>query len=271
MRIPPFQTRTVLIGLLLLGLMVFSALTAPWVSPYHPDRQAAPATTRFLPPSLHHWFGTDQFGRDVFSRVLYGGRISLLIALLVTGGALVLGTLYGSLSGYLGGIWDQVMMRLLDLLLAFPVVFLAVACMALFGGGLFWLITVLIATGWMDIARVVRAEVHSLKERPFILKARAAGLSTSRTVLCHLIPNLLATILAFAVIRVADIILIESALSFLGLGVQAPQASWGSIINDGQAALASAWWISLFPGLAIIITIMGLHMTGDGLRMARQQ
>lgn len=251
----------------MLSLMSWLAIAAPLINNYDPDAQVAPAANRYLAPSAEHWFGTDQFGRDVFARVCYGGRISLFLALLVVSASLVIGCGYGAIAGYLGGRWDQVMMRLVDVLLAFPLVFLAVTSMALFGTGPYGLIIILTLTAWMDIARLVRGEVLSLKQRAFILKARAAGLSRSRIILRHLLPNALATIVAVAVIRIADVILIESALSYLGLGVQPPMASWGSIINDGKSVLSSAWWLSVFPGTAIALTTISLHLIGEGLRM----
>lgn len=261
------RMRQLRVGLVLFALMAGLSLAAPLLNGHDPDAQPAPAANRYLEPSAQHWFGTDQFGRDVFARVCYGGRISLILAVLVVAASLLIGCSYGTVSGYLGGVWDQVMMRLVDILLAFPLVFLAVTCMALFGAGIYGLVMILTLTAWMDIARLVRAEVLSLKLRPFVVKARAAGLSSRRIMLRHLLPNALATIVAVAVIRIADIILIESALSFLGLGVQPPLASWGSIINDGRAVLSSSWWLSVFPGAAIALTTISLHLIGEGLRM----
>ena len=253
----------------LLVLIVAATLLAPWITRYAPHEQIDPAQNRFQKPSGMHWFGTDGFGRDVFSRVLHGGRISLLIALCVVMGSLLLGTVYGAVSGYAGGWMDLVMMRLVDLFLSFPLVFLAVTCMALFGSGIWMLILVLSLTGWMDIARLVRAEVETLKTRPFLLRAHASGLRTSHVVMRHLLPNVAVTIVAFAVIRLADILLIESALSFIGLGVQPPTASWGSIIRDGKSVLGSAWWLTLFPGVAILLTTMSLNFIGASIRRMR--
>lgn len=253
-------------GLFLLGAILAASIFAPLLSRHDPDAITTPAEKRFMAPSSAHWFGTDQFGRDLFARVLHGGRVSLLIALAVVAGAVTFGALYGALSGYFGGWWDHLLMRVVDALLAFPLVFLAVTLMAIFGTGLKWLIIILIFGSWMDIARLVRAEVLSLKQRPFIVKARAAGLKTSRILFHHLLPNTFATILAAAILRVADVILIESALSFLGLGAQPPTASWGAILSDGKAVLASAWWITAFPGLAIVITVLSINLIGEGLR-----
>lgn len=253
-----------------LALLVIAVVGASWIAPQDPNAQISPALNRYLPPSTTHWFGTDQFGRDVFSRVLYGGRLSLFIAFSVVCGSLLVGTLYGAISGYVGGILDQVLMRLADIFLAFPIIFLAVSCMALFGSGLFFLIVVLISTGWMDIARLVRAEVQSIKRREFVLRARSAGLTTSRILLRHVIPNVTGIIVTAAIIRVADIILLESALSFLGLGVQPPTASWGSIVNDGRTVLASAWWVAAFPGMAIVVTILSLHLTAENFQFLKK-
>ena len=263
------NNRRLLAGSLVLGLIFLFAIAAPIITRYHPDALEAPVATRYLSPSLQHFFGTDQFGRDVFSRVLFGGRISLLIALMVVVCAVAFGTLYGAVSGYAGGFVDQILMRFVDALLAFPVIFLAVTLMALWGVGLKWLIVILIVSSWMEVARVVRAEVLSLKQRPFILKACAAGLQSSQIFFRHLLPNTFTTILTVAVLRAADALLIESALSFLGLGVQPPTASWGTILNDGKAVLATAWWITAFPGLIIVATVMSFNLIGEGLRAWR--
>ncbi len=257
-------------SVILLVLIAASALAAPLIAKYQPDAQVSPTSDRYLPPSSQHWFGTDQFGRDVFARALYGGRVSLFIAVCVVTCSIFIGTLYGAFAGFFGGRLDQVAMRFLDMLLAFPLVFLAVTCMALFGSGLLTLVLVLTLVSWMDVARLVRAEIHSLKQRDFVLKARSLGLSTRRILLHHIIPNVAVTVVAIAVLRAADVILIESALSFLGLGVQPPMASWGSIINDGKAVLSLAWWLTAFPGLAIILTIISLHVAGESLQIAKR-
>lgn len=262
--------RQLLAGLALLGFILALSMAAPWITAHDPEALESPALTRHLPPSSQHFFGTDQFGRDIFARLLYGSRISLLIGFAVVFCSVVFGTAYGAISGYFGGFWDQILMRLADILLAFPIVFLAVTLMALFGTGLKWLILILIVTSWMEVARVVRSEILSLKERPFILKARAAGLSPRRIIFRHLIPNTYMTVIAVAVLRVADIILIESALSFLGLGVQPPAASWGSILSDGKAVFPLAWWMTAFPGLAIILTTTSFNLIGEGLQAQRR-
>lgn len=259
------------LGISILGAIILFTLAAPLLIHYDPDLQNDPSQNSYQPPSGNHWFGTDQFGRDLFARVLYGGRISLLVALSVVLFAIIIGSCYGALAGYFGGIPDQFLMRIVDLFLSFPIIFLTVTCMALFGTGVLILIIILTLTSWLDIARLVRAEVHGLKQQPFILRAKAAGLKKSRILFSHLLPNVLITVLAFAVIRFADIILIESALSFIGLGVQPPTASWGSIINDGKVMMSAAWWVTLFPGLAILLTTFSLNLIGNGIKSLQDE
>jgi len=205
-------------------------------------------------------------GRDILSRLILGSRISLGLGLTVTAIALLFGATLGAAAGYIGGKLDTLIMRTVDLLLSFPLIYLLVSCVALFGSNWGVLVLVMAATSWMDIARVIRAEVISLKERDFIKAAQVLGLSRARIIFRHLLPNALAPVAAFAALRLADVILIESSLSFLGLGVQPPAISWGSIIRDGRDMLASAWWIVTFPGLAILLTAMALNWMGAGLR-----
>lgn len=252
-------------GAWVLAIILALATAAPLLTPYSPDHQNASTLHRHRPPSLQHPFGTDQFGRDVFTRVLFGGRISLALSMLVVFLSMSLGTLYGAIAGYLGGTWDALLMRLVDVLLAFPLTFFAVTTIALFGANLPALVLILALTGWMDVARLVRAEVLSLKERAFILKARASGLKKRRVILRHLIPNTFALVAAASALRVADVILLESTLSFLGVGVQPPTASWGTILNDGRPVLATAWWLTLFPGSAIALTTISFHLIGEAL------
>lgn len=258
------------VGLSILSLIVLLTIFSPLIVKYDPDIQNNPAQNRFTKPCWKHWFGTDKFGRDIFARVLSGGKISLTIAFSVVLLSTIIGSFYGAVSGYFGGRFDQILMRLIDLFLSFPIIFLAVTCMALFGSGILMLIVVLTLTSWMDIARLVRAEVHSLKQRPFILKAKAAGLRTARIIGIHLLPNVLITVITFSIIRLADIILIESALSYIGLGTQPPTASWGSMISDGKLYLSSAWWITFFPGITILCTTMSLNFIGHGVKTLRE-
>ena len=253
-------------GLAILLSIILAILVGPFLSPYHADTPVVTSENRCRAPSAEHWFGTDKYGRDVLTRVLVGGRLSLGLGLGVIFIAMTVGSLYGAAAGYAGGILDFILMRVLDVLLSFPLIFLAITCMALFGGGIFYLDFVLGLTSWMDIARLVRAEVHSLKNRSMTIRAKASGLAESRIVMKHLLPNTFPTLIAILVIRLADIILIESSLSFIGLGVQPPQASWGAMINDGRMAFLPSWWVSLFPALAIFIVTSSLNMIGRGLK-----
>jgi peptide/nickel transport system permease protein len=253
-------------GLILIVTWMLAAMLTPRLAPHDPFAQAF--EQRYQSPSWNHFLGTDQFGRDVLSRLLLGSRLSLGLGLTVTTIALLIGTLLGAAAGYLGGKLDTLIMRGVDLLLAFPLIYLLATCVALFGANWGILVLIMSLTSWMDVARLVRAEVMSLKERDFIKAAHVLGLRRRRIIFRHLLPNALAPVMAFAALRLADVILIESSLSFLGLGVQPPAVSWGSIIRDGRDVIASAWWIVTFPGLAIMLTTMALNWIAEGFRKA---
>ncbi|MDZ7722797.1 MAG: dipeptide/oligopeptide/nickel ABC transporter permease/ATP-binding protein [candidate division KSB1 bacterium] len=256
-------------GAILLLFMTLAFTLGPLLSNYQPD-QIDPSGTRLSAPSADHIMGTDQLGRDVFARVLQGGRISMFIALGAGFCCLLLGSTYGALSGYIGGRTDAVCMRIVDVLLSFPVLYLAVTIMAVAGMGLAPLAMVIVLTCWMDIARLVRADILSIKTRPYITKALASGYGLNRVLFVHILPNVLPTLLAIALLRIAEIIMLESALSYLGLGVQPPAASLGSIISDGRMYLATAWWITVFPGAAIVLTTVGLYLLGEGLHKRKR-
>ncbi len=252
----------------LFGVLFLTAvctLGGEWTH-YRPNDQGNLLSERYLAPSWQHPFGTDKFSRDVLSRVLHGGRISLIIGFGVVLLAVSVGVLYGTVSGYAGGKTDAIMMRFLDFLLAFPSVFLIIMLIAVLDMNHWYLIPILALTGWMETARLVRAEVLSLKEREFILAARALGFGHGRILFRHIIPNCLTPVLLAATFKVGEVILLESALSFLGIGVQPPAASWGNIINDGREVLFRAWWISSFPGLMIAFTVLSCNLIGEGLR-----
>ncbi|MDZ7362334.1 MAG: ABC transporter permease [candidate division KSB1 bacterium] len=253
-------------GLILAASWMIVGIFAPMLAPHDPFAHVY--ERRYQSPSWNHLLGTDQFGRDVFSRLLLGSRLSLGLGFTVTAIALLIGTLLGAIAGYVGGKLDALIMRGVDLLLAFPLIYLLVTCVALLGANWGILILIMSLTSWMDVARPVRAEVMSLKERDFIKAAQVLGLRRRRIIFRHLLPNALAPVLAFAALRLADVILVESSLSFLGLGVQPPNVSWGSIIRDGRDVLSSAWWIVTFPGAALTLTAMGLNWMGEGLRRA---
>jgi len=212
--------------------------------------------------------GTDQYGRDILSRVIYGSRISLSIGFLVVLISVTLGTVIGVTSGYFGGWVDAVMMRVVDVLVAFPALFLILIIIATFGNSIYLIVITLSFTGWMGVARIVRSQVLSLKEQEFILAAKSLGLSNLRIISRHLAPNTLTPVIIAATLRIGSIILTEAGLSFLGLGVQPPTPSWGNIINEGRDSLLNYWWISTFPGIAILTTVVCFNLIGDGVRDA---
>jgi len=213
-------------------------------------------------------FGTDQYGRDILSRVIYGSKISLSIGFLVVLISVTLGTVIGVSSGYFGGWIDAVMMRIVDVLIAFPALFLILIIIATFGNSIYLIVITLSFTGWMGVARIVRSQVLSLKEQEFILAAKSLGLSSMRIIFRHLAPNTLTPVIIAATLRIGSIILTEAGLSFLGLGVQPPTPSWGNIINEGRDNLLNYWWISTFPGIAILTTVVCFNLIGDGVRDA---
>lgn len=262
------RNRMAMAGLFFLVVVGALALLAPIVAPYDPAAQGDIVASRYLAPSATHWMGTDKFGRDIYSRVLYGARISLSIGFLAVAIGVGLGAAIGAVAGYFRGWVDGLLMRLTDLMLAIPRLVLLIVVIALFEPSLTLVVLVLGLTGWMPIARIVRAEILSLREREFIQAARALGMSDARIIARHLLPNAMAPIIVYATLGIGNTILTEVALSFLGLGVQPPTPSWGNMISDGRDALLTAWWIATFPGLAIVFTTIAFNLVGDGLRDA---
>jgi len=252
-------------GLVVLLLFMVS-LTAPWLAPYDP--LAIDLKNILAPPSWQHWCGTDQLGRDVLSRMIWGAGISLKVGFVATGIAVVIGALLGALAGYYGGWWDAVVMRLVDVMLCFPTFFLILAVIAFLEPSIWNIMIIIGATGWMGITRLVRADFMSLKEREFVMAARVLGASDARIIFRHILPNAMTSILVAATLGVAGAILTESALSFLGIGVQPPTPSWGNILTAGKDNIDIAWWLSLYPGLAILITVLGYNLLGEGIRDA---
>jgi peptide/nickel transport system permease protein len=227
-----------------------------------------PVGEQYLAPSRAHPMGTDRFGRDVMSRVIYGSRTSLSVGVVSVLLASLIGLTIGAVSGYAGGWLDDLVMRIVDGLLAFPRLLLVLTAVAFFARS-YWVVIVLLAlTGWMGIARMVRAAVLSLKQREFVQAAVATGLGRGRVIVRHLIPNALGPVLVGATLRIGTIILLESYLSFLGLGVQPPTPSWGGMVFDGRDVLLSAWWVSAFPGFAIVTAVLACNLVGDGMRDA---
>ena len=262
------RNRMAMAGLAIMVVLYVLTLLAPLISPYDPNLQGDILSTQYLPPSLEHWMGTDKFGRDVLSRVLYGARISLTIGFIAVGISITLGTLIGAVAGYFGGWVDGVLMRLTDMMLAFPRLVLLIVVIALFDTSIWLVVVVLGLTGWMGTARIVRGEVLSLREREFVQAARALGMGDGRIILRHIVPNTLAPVIVSATLGIGQTILTEASLSFLGLGVRPPTPSWGTMIADGRDAITLAWWISTFPGLAIVFTVIAFNVLGDGLRDA---
>jgi len=245
--------------------MFLLALVAPWLAP---DPAAIDISQRLLPPGAGHLMGTDDLGRDVLARIMFGARISLLVGFVAVGIASVIGIVLGALAGYYRGWVDGVIMRFVDIMLCFPSFFLILAVIAFLEPSIWNIMIIIGLTGWMGVARLVRAEFLSLRERDFVLAARALGASDARIMLRHILPNALSPLLVSATLGVAGAILTESALSFLGIGVQPPTPSWGNMLINGKQTLGEAWWLSAFPGLAILITVLGYNLLGEGIRDA---
>lgn len=255
-------------GLVVIAVLALLAILAPAVAPYDPTAQNDVAATQFLAPSAAHPMGTDLFGRDVLSRVIYGARISLTIGFLAVGLSITLGTLMGAVAGYFGGWIDTLLMRFTDTVLAFPRLILLILIVAIFRPSLLLIILVLGLTQWPGTARIVRGEVLSLREREFVQAARALGFGRARIILRHIVPNVLAPVIVAATLGIGNTIVLEAGLSFLGLGVQPPTPSWGSMVADGRDNLINAWWVATFPGLTIVATVLAFNLVGDGLRDA---
>jgi len=265
-----FRNRAALIGLVILLGVAGSALFAATIAPFDPIVQEI--TLRLKPPGWSppggriYLLGTDHLGRDILSRLIFGARISLIIGLSAVTVAGTLGTLIGLVAGYRGGRVDDFCMRLTDTMLAMPFILLALAVIAVLGPSLRNIILVLGITSWVSYARIVRAEVLTLRTREFVAAAKALGGKGSRVVFRHLLPNVLTPVIVIATLEVARMIILESALSFLGLGVQPPTPTWGGMLADGRAYLSTAWWLATFPGLSIMLTVLGINLLGDWLR-----
>jgi peptide/nickel transport system permease protein len=255
-----------LAGFIIISLIFILAIFASVFAPYDPN--AIDVKAILLAPSSGHWMGTDGLGRDVLSRMLFGGRISLLVGIVAVGIATAIGIVLGAIAGYYRGWVDTVIMRLVDVMLSIPTFFLILAVIAFLTPSIWNIMIVIGLTSWMGVTRLVRAEFLSLHGREFILASRTLGAKDGRLIFKHLLPNSLTPIIVSSVLGIASAVLVESGLSFLGLGVQAPQASWGNILTDGKEYIQFAWWLSLFPGLAILITVLGYNLLGEGLRDA---
>lgn len=266
------KNRLAVIGGILVLFVFITSIFAPFFAPYNPS--TIDIKNILISPSLSHPLGTDDLGRDVLSRMLWGGRISLEVGFVAVGIATIIGIFLGAISGYYGGWIDSTIMRSVDIMLSIPTIFLVLAVIAILEPSIINIMIVIGLTSWMEPARLIRAEFISLKERDFVIAARAIGAADGRIILRHVLPNGLSPILVSATMGIGGAILIESALSFLGLGVQPPTPSWGSLLSSGKDNIEIAWWLSAFPGLAILITVLGYNLLGEGIRDAldpRQQ
>jgi peptide/nickel transport system permease protein len=257
-------------GGVIIALLVISAVTAPILAPFDPN--ATDLRLRNVPPfwaeegSMSHVLGTDPVGRDLLSRIIYGARISLLVGIVVTALASTFGVMLGLLAGYYQGWIDEVLMRVADLFLAFPFILLAITIIAVLGAGLTNLIMVLVVTGWVQYARLVRGQVLALKSVQYVDAAVVAGSQDLRIIVRHILPNIIAPVIVLATLQMAFVLLTEAALSFLGLGVDPSIPTWGAMINDGRLYIYNAWWVITFPGIAIMLSVLGINMIGDWLR-----
>jgi len=251
-------------GLVIVLMFFIVAIFAPLIATHDPSHIDFDSV--FLAPSAEHYFGTDDLGRDIFSRIIYGSRISLFVGFIAVGISIFIGVILGLISGYFGGLIDGIVMRFVDIMLCFPSFFLILAVIAFLSPSIINVMIIIGLTGWMGVTRLVRAEVLSVKTRDYIVAAEVQGLPVWLTMVKHILPNVFTPIFVTATLGVAGAILTESSLSFLGLGVQPPTPSWGNILTAGKDNIMFAWWLSFFPGMAIFITVLGYNLLGEGLR-----
>jgi peptide/nickel transport system permease protein len=260
------RNRLALVGGVVGVCLALLAVLAPFIAPWDPNR---PDVKKILDaPSSVHPLGTDQLGRDVFARMLYGARVSLAVGFVSVGIASLIGLILGAAAGYQGGVVDAAIMRLVDLMLVFPRFFLLLAVLAFLRPSIWTIMAVIGLTGWMGVARLVRAEFLALKEREFVIWSQSIGASAFRIIWRHILPNAMAPVLVAITLGIPAAILTESGLSFLGLGVQPPHATWGNILNEGKDAIEIGWWLSVYPGLAILVTVLSYNLFGEGIRDA---
>jgi peptide/nickel transport system permease protein len=258
--------RLAVVGLLVLLALALAAISAPLISHYDPEHTQLEQI--FIPPSLAHPMGTDSLGRDLATRILYGGRVSLSVGVLAVSVAMTLGVLVGGIAGFYGGAVDGLLMRFVDMMYSFPRLFLLILFAVLFGGNLLTVVVVLGLLSWMTVARLVRGSFLSLKQREFVEAARSVGARNQSIIWRHILPNALAPVIVAATLGVANAIIAESTLSFLGLGIQPPLPTWGNMLKDATTDMALAPWTAVFPGLAIFLAVVSINFIGDGLRDA---
>ena len=263
------RDRSAMTGLAILAALALIALAAPYVAPYDPRAQPDIVALKYLPPTLAHPFGTDHLSRDVLSRIIVGSRVSLSVAFLSVVVAATVGTGYGAIAGYVGGKLDGLMMRVVDALLSIPRVLLLIAVATLWNGlELAGLVLLLGLTGWFGVSRLVRTLVVSAREDEFVTAARALGATHTRILTHHILPQVVSPVLVAATLAIGNVIVIEAGLTFLGMGVGSPNASWGSVFYDGMRDVGAAWWISISAGAALVITVLAVNLVADGLREA---
>ena len=259
-----FKNKLTVIGFIIVLAFIFVALLAPYLAPYNVYTQDL--NNRLIPPEKGHIMGFDDLGRDILSRVIYGSRISLKVGIFTVTISTIFGIFVGSIAGYFGGRVDETIMRVIDILLAFPGILLAIAIISILGPGLNNVIIALCLVGWVTYARLVRGQILSIKENEYVLAVKALGASTPRILVFHIIPNIISPVMIQATLGIAGAIVGEASLSFLGLGTQAPTPSWGSMLNDGRRFILNAPHMTTFPGIAIMLVVMGFNFLGDGLR-----
>ncbi len=260
------RNRLAMFGLCFLLLIGALCLLAPWIAPYGYEQQNLRLGAS--PPSAAHWLGTDNFGRDMLTRILYGGRVSLMVGFIATAVALLIGVAYGAVAGYAGGRVDAFMMRLVDIMYALPFMIFIILLMVVFGRNLLLLFLAIGAVEWLTMARIVRGQVQSLKQQEFVEAAVALGLSPLLVIIRHVIPNALGPIIVYTTLTIPNVMLLEAFLSFLGLGIQPPESSWGLLISYGVESMEEYPWLLIFPGLMLTMTLFALNFLGDGLRDA---
>ncbi|MFN3550218.1 MAG: ABC transporter permease [Endomicrobiia bacterium] len=259
------KNNSLIAGIIIVGLLIITAFFAKFISPHNPYEQNL--AYRLQGPSFKNLFGTDELGRDVFSRMIYASRVSLSVGFISVGIATLIGTILGLISGYYGKFVDDFIMRLVDIMLCFPTFFLIILVIAFLKPSIYNIMIVIGLTSWPGLARYVRAEVLKIKSSEYVLSAKLAGLSSFRILFVHILPNVLVPIVVSFSLGIGSAILTESGLSFLGLGVQPPEPSWGNILSSGKDYIHIAWWLSLFPGVAIFVTVIGFNLLAEGLRI----
>ena len=260
------RNRAAMFGGFILILLIICAALAPWIAPYSYSYQNL--SLGASPPSADHLLGTDVLGRDLLSRILYGARISLLVGFVATGVALIIGVSWGIIAGYIGGRVDSIMMRIVDILYGLPFIIFIILLMVIFGRNLWLLFGAIGAVEWLTMARIVRGQVIGLKNQEFVMAAKAMGVSNLSMFRRHLLPNILGPIAVYATLTIPQVMLLESFLSFLGLGIQPPMSSWGTLIKDGVESMEEFSWLLIYPGITFTITLFALNFFGDGLRDA---